>query len=600
VTPAPIPEDVMPARRVLAMLAAGCVLLTGCTGGSEPDDTDSPGGNGSGGPVATATATTSPLTAPVTIAAGASAADLSITTSRALFETAPVVLLARADDISGQAVAATAAVRAGIPLLVLPAPVRTPPIPSPTSPGASTSGPSAPPADERLDVTQVSAELTRLHATIAVAVGATLESGALGEVTVLSVPSSAQAVFNALTLSPGVDQAVPSADLVSAVAGLDPTAPVALSVSDAPPATQPNPPVPSPVVAVPPLAHPAPVPGLTVLSPTDPFAVGAVATARAAGARVLPTDGGDPRASADVIDALASSPPTSVLALGDGFGSVEQLSYRLSVAVTGVQLPGGGQIVFPGRRMVALYGNPTTPSLGVLGEQGLDASITRAQQTAAQYDGLFGTDPVIPTFEIIATVASAFPGPDRNYSTEMGLDVLRPWVEKARDSGVYVMLDLQPGRSDFLSQAKLYESLLLEPNVGLAIDPEWRLGPNQLPLQQIGSVGVDEINSVITWLADLTRDHNLPQKIFMLHQFKLSMIEGRDRVDTSRDELSVLIHADGNGPPGSKYATYNALTASPPPNVRWGWKNFYDEDSPTFTPQQTAAVDPTPVFVSYQ
>mgnify|MGYP006981339232 FL=1 len=30
------------------------------------------------------------------------------------------------------------------------------------------------------------------------------------------------------------------------------------------------------------------------------------------------------------------------------------------------------------------------------------------------------------------------------------------------------------------------------------------------------------------------------------------------------------------------------------------WKNFYDEDTPTFTPEETMAVDPKPWFVSYQ
>ena len=30
------------------------------------------------------------------------------------------------------------------------------------------------------------------------------------------------------------------------------------------------------------------------------------------------------------------------------------------------------------------------------------------------------------------------------------------------------------------------------------------------------------------------------------------------------------------------------------------WKNFYDEDTPMYTPQQTYALDPKPWFVSYQ
>ena len=162
------------------------------------------------------------------------------------------------------------------------------------------------------------------------------------------------------------------------------------------------------------------------------------------------------------------------------------------------------------------------------------------------------------------------------------------------------MLDLQPGRTDFLTQAQLYEEFLKQPHVGLALDPEWRLGPNQVHLRQIGTVTAAEINGVATWLADLTRNNNLPQKLLLLHQFKSTMISDRTTVDTSRDELAVLIHVDGFGPPGAKFATWNVLREDPPQNVWWGWKNFIDEDSPTFTPAQTLAINPVPHFVSYQ
>ncbi len=32
----------------------------------------------------------------------------------------------------------------------------------------------------------------------------------------------------------------------------------------------------------------------------------------------------------------------------------------------------------------------------------------------------------------------------------------------------------------------------------------------------------------------------------------------------------------------------------------WGWKNFYDEDSPMATPEQVLELSPNPVFVSFQ
>jgi hypothetical protein len=207
----------------------------------------------------------------------------------------------------------------------------------------------------------------------------------------------------------------------------------------------------------------------------------------------------------------------------------------------------------------------------------------------------------VPAFEIIATVASSSAGDDGDYSAEADPEFLRPWVEAAGRAGMYVVLDLQPGRTDFVSQAEQYRSLLELPHVGLALDPEWRLGPDEVHLTQIGSVGVDEVNQVIGWLADLTREKALPQKLLVLHQFRLDMLPGRERVDTGRDELAVMIHADGQGAQGDKQETWRALHEAAPPGLSWGWKNFYDEDLPVLTPEQTIGqVSPLPELVTYQ
>jgi hypothetical protein len=112
--------------------------------------------------------------------------------------------------------------------------------------------------------------------------------------------------------------------------------------------------------------------------------------------------------------------------------------------------------------------------------------------------------PVIPTFEIIATVAQGSPGGDGNYSGESSVEALRPWVEKATAAGLYVVLDLQPGRADPLAQAQLYAPLLALPDVGLAVDPEWALSPTQLPLKQIGSIDSSKLNEVGAWLDAFT------------------------------------------------------------------------------------------------
>jgi hypothetical protein len=92
----------------------------------------------------------------------------------------------------------------------------------------------------------------------------------------------------------------------------------------------------------------------------------------------------------------------------------------------------------------------------------------------------------------------------------------------------------------------------------------------------------------------------LPQKLLVLHQFRLSMIGDEAALKTNYNDLAVLIHMDGEGSTPSKIATWNAVTHAAPKGVPFGWKNFYKEDHPTMTPEQTMAQKPTPVMISYQ
>ncbi|MCA1781137.1 MAG: hypothetical protein ABR500_15225 [Dermatophilaceae bacterium] len=341
--------------------------------------------------------------------------------------------------------------------------------------------------------------------------------------------------------------------------------------------------------------------GMPVFLVVDAEAAGAAAaaTARAFGA-VTHTDIGDPREMADVMSSLREQSDSPLVAMAAQAAGAETLLVQSTMAQRAPELPGGGVTVFPHRRMIALYGHPGVPVLGLLGEQGLEASIERVGEYVERYSPLV-EEPVIPAFEIIASVATAGAGPDQQYSKIWPPEIFRAWVDAAKDAGVYVVLDLQPGRTDFLTQAKAYEELLIEPHVGLALDPEWRLGPNERHLVRIGSVEAAEINAVSEWLAELVRTHDLPQKVLTLHQFRLSMIKDRETVRTDHPEIAVVLHADGQGGQGAKQDTWRVLKEDLPEDMWLGWKNFYDEDTPMLTPEQTVAqVDPVPWFISYQ
>lgn len=459
--------------------------------------------------------------------------------SRAVWSRSPVAVTAAAADPAALSVAAERAVELAVPLLALAEEA----VPSAGASSAAASPTEASPTTTApADSAAVQAELARLGATHVLHVGG--EAPDLGDVEVVTVPG----------------------DLPEFVGA-------------------------------------QPVPGLTALTApkaaprgSEDAAVGSLA---AAGATVIALADRDPRVEAGDVAALAGREPSAVVGVGPRFGEPEVFAQRVQAAATGIQLPGGGQTVFDGKRYVALYGHPLTGALGVLGEQGPKASVERARQLAARYEP-FADEAIVPAFEIIATVASGSAGKDRDYSNEWDVEVLRPLVDAAAGAGIYVVLDLQSGREDFLSQAKLYEELLREPHVGLAMDPEWRLEPDQKPLRQIGSVTSAELNEAIDWLADLTDTHDLPQKMVLLHQFRTDMITNRSDLHLGHDELAVIVQMDGDGTLGQKLDTWNALRVDAPEPLRFGWKNFYDEDEPTPSPRTTFEVRPKPWWVSYQ
>ena len=416
----------------------------------------------------------------------------------------------------------------------------------------------------------------------------------------LPAATKAAAAAHAPLLLSGATVLVP---LLTEIADLHPRAILAVGVSPATLAARlPGVQVVTSAASLPATSAPTPLRGLTVLvrrHAGGPAVAAVTTTARVAGATVVTVNGNDPRTDPAAIRALAKARPRAVVAIGGGFGPASRLAARIAVAVTGRQLPGGGQVLFPGRRLIALYGHPGAPSLGVLGQQDLAASITRAREVAAQYRRLSRVR-VIPAFEIIATVAQAAPGPDGTYSYATPVSLLRPWVREATAAGMYVVLDLQPGRASLLTQAERYKSLLAEPDVGLALDAEWKLQPGQVPLRQIGSVSITEVNSVVRWLAALTARDHLPQKLLVLHQFRLSMIAGERHLDTGHDSLAIVIHMDGQGTPSNKQMTWNAVTAAAPRRVFFGWKNFYVKDTPMLSPAETMTKTPAPVMISYQ
>jgi hypothetical protein len=259
------------------------------------------------------------------------------------------------------------------------------------------------------------------------------------------------------------------------------------------------------------------------------------------------------------------------------------------------QLPRGGRSLLPDRRVVAFYGAPQTEELGALGIGSPDAAARRLARQAHPYDR--PRRPVLPALELITVIANADPGDDGMYRTRQPNAVIRRYLRAARRHQMLLVLDIQPGRSDFFTETIRLERWLREPDIGLALDPEWRVAEGEVPGQVIGRVGAREVNATSAWLAQLAARHDLPQKLFIVHQFTDDMVD--DTRLKPRDGLAMVLNTDGFGGKAIKVAKYHEFTRAAR-SFDQGFKLFYEEDTGLMSPREVLRLRPPPDVVVYE
>jgi hypothetical protein len=265
---------------------------------------------------------------------------------------------------------------------------------------------------------------------------------------------------------------------------------------------------------------------------------------------------------------------------------------------TPAQLPGGGTRVFPDHRLVGFAGAPSSPAFGRLTGD-LTAAADQLRQQAAGYGG---GPPVLPVFELIASVAHDKPGPNGTYSTGADDAVVQSYLDAARAAGALLLIDIQPGTGDFLPAVQYYEKWLVQPDVGVALDPEWAVDPGQVPGNVFGHTTGTEIDGVAGYLDGLVSAHRLPQKVLVYHQLKAQIVTGEDAL-VDRPGVALVKVVDGIGAPADKVGTYQRVIATKPPFVHAGFKLFYEEDArsgPLMDPAAVLALDPQPEYVLYE
>jgi hypothetical protein len=260
------------------------------------------------------------------------------------------------------------------------------------------------------------------------------------------------------------------------------------------------------------------------------------------------------------------------------------------------ELPRGGRRIFPRYRIVAFYGAPNDTALGALGIGSPAKMAGRLRKQARDYR--HGGRPILPAFELIATVASGAPGNDGNYSYRQPASMIDRYLKAARRERALLILDVQPGRANFMSEVRRLRPWLEQPDVSLALDPEWRVGPGQIPGKVIGSVDSAEVNRVTRYVREIVRQRKLPQKLLLIHQFTGDMIPDKARL-LRPPELALTINIDGFGDQPNKIAKYNEFQRGDR-GFHKGFKLFYEEDTDLMSPKDVLRLRPRPEIVVYE
>ena len=259
------------------------------------------------------------------------------------------------------------------------------------------------------------------------------------------------------------------------------------------------------------------------------------------------------------------------------------------------ELPRGGRRIFPDHRVVAFYGAPQDEELGILGIGSPREAARKLERVTKRYARK--TRPAIPAMELIAVIAANAPGEDGKWRNRQDPAVIDRYLRAARRAKALLLLDIQPGHSDFLIEARELERWLREPDVGLALDPEWQT-PGVKPGTEIGSATSQQVNAVSAWLANIVREEKLPEKLFVIHQFTKDMIQDKERVK-DRPGLAITMNVDGFGDRPNKISKYREFTTEVE-RFHDGFKLFYKEDVNLMTPGAVLDLKPPPDLVIYE
>ena len=253
----------------------------------------------------------------------------------------------------------------------------------------------------------------------------------------------------------------------------------------------------------------------------------------------------------------------------------------------------GGESLLADKRVIAFYGAPQMGAT-IVGRKSVAAATKRLRKQARKYKG--GDRPVVEGFDLVAVIATADRGGDGKYRSRQSNKVIEQYQDAASQLDGRLILDIQPGRSSFMAELKALKEWLVQPNVDIALDPEWNVGRRGRPGHTTGSVNAKTLNKLSSYMSDLIERESLPPKALVIHQFRDGSVKKRKQIKQPAG-VDVTLNFDGIGSRSAKVAGYRRLTRD---DLFAGFSLFYRLDSGVMSPKQVLGLDPSPDYVIYQ
>lgn len=259
--------------------------------------------------------------------------------------------------------------------------------------------------------------------------------------------------------------------------------------------------------------------------------------------------------------------------------------------------PAGSASLLETNLLVTWYGNPHSSAMGALGQSTGAARAEALRRQAAAYIPLTRKR-VLPAYHLVTVVAQPTPGRDKTFRRRESADVIQAILDEARANGFVVVLDLQLGHAAVAPELEHLRPFLSQPDVHLALDPEFDMDEGQVPGRQIGHTHADDVNAALDVLERIRAECRLPPKVLIVHQFTLAMLPDKAKI-RPRPGIDLVLNMDGFGGQALKLSSYRAVMRQQALPFA-GVKLFYRQDVNLFTPAQVMGLTPTPSVVIYQ